>query len=190
MSLTLWYQYCSVDSRLYSHHKVFVSWRYYLSGPSGLYIKYSVFATFHNLARFLWQWLEFWLWGHAVAWIQSSIFFSHVRRPRDFAVLILVMCVVRWGGVRIAKVLLLILVYSEILPCDDIQGSTSFLVDWLFFVGKGSYLSTAWIFGLQTGSFAATRLKQHVKQKPVVADLGCIDPLAFKWIESEHLQDM
>ena len=45
---------------------------------------------------------------------------------------------------------------SEILPCDDIQGNTSFLVDWLFFVGKGSYLSTAWMFGLQTGSFAAT----------------------------------
>lgn len=42
---------------------------------------------------------------------------------------------------------------SEILRCDDIKGSTSFLVDWLFFVGKGSYLSTAWILGRRLGVY-------------------------------------
>ena len=82
-----------------------------------------------NLARFLRQWLEFWLWRHAVAWIQSSIFF--------------LMSSWFYGSHS----------SSEILRCDDIKGSTSFLVDWLFFVGKGSYLSTAWILGRRLGVY-------------------------------------
>ena len=38
-----------------------------------------------------------------------------------------------------------ILIQRSLLLCVSIEGNTSFLVDWLFFVGKGSYLSTAWI---------------------------------------------